>query len=322
MKNIVLFGGAGFVGTHLERCLTPHFDRIIIADLVPPAHPGPKTTYVQTDVRRPIALSFAEPFYAAINLAAIHKTPGHSADEYFETNIRGAEHVVRFLEDTKTPRAIFTSSISVYGPGEDEKTESSVQMPLIPYGSSKAIAEYIHRGFLQAAPGRLLCILRPGVIFGRGEGGNFTRIARALRRGLFAYPGRKDTIKSCIYVKDLCHIMVRCLELPSGFHLFNACLPGPISLETICKSFHLALGYPLPRIVLPHRGIRMAGFLLALVRADRLLGLDIHPERITKLVHSTNVSARRLEESGYRFRYNLVSALKDWELDCGGKQLY
>lgn len=33
--------------------------------------------------------------------------------------------------------------------------------------------------------------------------GNFTRLYWAIRGHKFAYPGRKDTIKACIYVKEL-----------------------------------------------------------------------------------------------------------------------
>jgi hypothetical protein len=43
--------------------------------------------------------------------------------------------------------------------------------------------------------------LQAAVIFGAGEGGNFTRLAKLLQKVFFVYPGRKDTIKACFYVK-------------------------------------------------------------------------------------------------------------------------
>ncbi len=42
----------------------------------------------------------------------------------------------------------------------------------------------------------------------RGENGNFTRLYWAIRGHKFAYPGRKDTIKACIYVKELVRFML------------------------------------------------------------------------------------------------------------------
>ncbi len=47
----------------------------------------------------------------------------------------------------------------------------------------------------EAGNHRQLTIVRPGVVFGKGENGNFTRLYWAIRGHKFAYPGRKDTIK-------------------------------------------------------------------------------------------------------------------------------
>lgn len=60
-------------------------------------------------------------------------------------------------------------------------------------GWSKWLAEGIHRAWRDEDPTRRLVIVRPGAIFGPGEGGNFTRMARLLERGLFVFPGRTDT---------------------------------------------------------------------------------------------------------------------------------
>jgi len=50
--------------------------------------------------------------------------------------------------------------------------------------------------------------------------------------------------------------------------------------------------------------------------------LGLYPERIAKLVNSTNISSKKLVEAGFDFNYDLVSAIKDWAGDCGGKELY
>jgi len=41
------------------------------------------------------------------------------------------------------------------------------------------------------------------VVFGKGESGNFSRLYKGIKDHMFAYPGRKDTIKACVYVKEL-----------------------------------------------------------------------------------------------------------------------
>ena len=62
---------------------------------------------------------------------------------------------------------------------------------------------------------RQLLIVRPGVVFGKGENGNFTRLYWAIRGHKFAYPGRKDTIKACIYVKELVRFLLWKTEVKS-----------------------------------------------------------------------------------------------------------
>ncbi len=106
-ETCVIFGGTGFIGTHFAAHLLTNklAERIILADVRPSqkdswpillqeaASRGQVTT-VQLDVRQPI--HHAElPNHAdlVVNLAAVHREPGHDAYEYFATNLPGAEHV-------------------------------------------------------------------------------------------------------------------------------------------------------------------------------------------------------------------------------------
>jgi GlcNAc-P-P-Und epimerase len=328
MNSIILFGGAGFVGTHLARMIDEGklYDKIWIADLREPKEMNGRVEYVRCDVRLPVDRTlFPEKPSSIVNLAAVHTSPGHPANEYFETNILGARNVCAFAEAAGTDRIVFTSSISVYGPGEEERTEDSVQMPAIPYGSSKAIAEYIHREwFLRDEKGRSLTILRPGVIFGKGEGGNFTRIANALEKGFFPLPGRVDTIKACLYVKDICRCILQAADEREGggYSLFNFCLPEKITIGAVVQAFREALGYRAWTPVIPLPVITMTASLMGTLNLPLVRKLGLVPERIVKLVRSTNISSRKLVDSGFSFKYNLSEALKDWSVDCGGKHLW
>ena len=106
-------------------------------------------------------------------------------------------------------------------------------MPNTPYGISKLVAEKIHQTW-QAGQ---LTIVRPGVVFGRGENGNFTRLYWGIRGHKFMYPGRKDTIKACIYVKELVRFMLYRLEHhDSGVELYNCCYEPAYTIEHIVES--------------------------------------------------------------------------------------
>lgn len=330
MSSIVVFGGSGFVGTHLAHMLGDAFERVYIADIRTPGwhSPGlvpanPRSVHVVCDVREPLNPKlFGDDIECIVNLAAVHTSPGHPAHEYFETNVLGARHVCEFASRIGVNRIVFTSSISVYGPGEDEKTEQSIPMPAIPYGSSKIIAEYIHREWYNAQSGRALSVIRPAVIFGPGEGGNFTRIANALQRGMFAYPGRRDTIKSCLYVKDICRFIIEKSTTGSGYSVHNFCYPEKITIADIVGALKRALGYQAPEFVVPLWVVNAGAGALNLMPFPFIRRMGLVPERIVKLVKSTNVSSQALVASGFALKYPLDEALKDWATDCGGSRLY
>lgn len=332
MKSIVIFGGSGFVGTHICSMLEQlkYYDTIFIADIKKPGwHApeeitlGPKTVYRSCDVRKPIDSSlFDKNIECIINFAAVHTSPGHPAHEYFEANILGAQNISDFAESMQVKKMIFTSSIAVYGPGEEKKTEAAVPMPNIPYGSSKIVAEYIHRRWFDRAEGRVLLILRPAVIFGKYEGGNFCRIANALEKGIFSYPGRKDTIKSCLYVKDICRMIIEYAQTGSGFSLYNFCYNEEITIETIVKSFKRVLGYKAPEFIIPLWVVNFAVGLLRIFRIPFVVKMGLVPERVVKLVKSTNISSAHLAASGFKQSYTIDAALEDWAKDCNGRHLY
>jgi nucleoside-diphosphate-sugar epimerase len=318
MTHYVIFGGSGFIGRHLSERLSRQSDaRVTIADIRPPEGGG---AYQACDVRQPIELRL-EPgdAVAVFNLAAVHTTPGHEAHEYFETNIRGAENVCEFARRASVRSLLFTSSIAPYGPSEDCKTEESLPMPTTPYGISKLVAEKIHLAWQAEDPGRRLSIVRPGIVFGKHERGNFTRLYNALDRGLFAYPGRRDTLKAAIYVKDLVRVMDEMVRAPRApVQLYNGCLPNPPRIDEIVETMQQVIGRRrrVPRI--PALPLKLAASVLRLPGLSRF---GFHPDRVAKLMTSTNVDGSKLARD-YPLEYTLRGALEDWWQDCGRQGLY
>lgn len=99
--NYIIFGGSGFIGTHLIHLLKAECvnegDEIYDLDIVMPGEEGvvpgiveknEGVHYLRVDVRKPIKFKFTPTEDDIIfNLAAVHRTPGHKDKEYFETNI-------------------------------------------------------------------------------------------------------------------------------------------------------------------------------------------------------------------------------------------
>ena len=239
---------------------------------------------------------------------------------YFETNIRGAENVCAFAEKFGIKKIVFTSSIAPYGAAEDLKTEEMLPTPNTPYGISKLVAEKTHAIWqAKKTNERQLTIVRPGVVFGKGENGNFTRLYWGIRGGKFFYPGRKDTIKACIYVKELVRFMLYRLENHSeGVELYNCTFEPAFTIEQIVETMKKATG--LQRTI-----VKVPGSLLMTVAS--IVGplggkaLGICPARVKKLMISTNICGKKLADSGYKFHYTFEEAIKDWYRDNDGQCL-
>jgi nucleoside-diphosphate-sugar epimerase len=334
MKSIVIFGGTGFIGTHLTQTLlnVNASEKIYLVDLKEPVDQpyaeqlqiGLRTgrvVYVHHDVREPIPADLM-PEHAALifNLAAVHREPGHKPHEYFETNLLGAENVCAWAAAKDCKTVVFTSSISPYGPCEDRKTEASLPVPETPYGSSKLAAEKIHMMWQSGGEGRQLLVLRPGVVFGPGEGGNVTRLVRSLIKGYFVYMGNRSTIKAAGYVKELCLVALFGLEklkqtgAPSL--VLNFTMDPAPTVEQMVDTILQVTGKSRTIWNMPRSLLLGLSYTTSAVATVFGIKTPISPVRVRKLFRSNNVVAEQLRNLNYEYTYSLEDAFVDWMQDC------
>lgn len=326
--NYIITGGTGFIGTHLTNLILEEHPEAKVwnLDIVTPGTPNPVvknykpavkegeklgSTFVECDVRKPIGdLPFTPTHEDVIfNFAAVHRTPGHEDKEYFETNIRGAENVCAFAEKYDIKNIVFTSSIAPYGAAEDLKEETTLPTPNTAYGISKLVAEKIHLAWQKGGGNRKLTIVRPGVVFGRGENGNFSRLYWSIRKHTFAYPGRKDTIKACIYVKELVRFILWNVEKrETPFDVYNCTFEPAYTIEQIVTTMKKVTGLTQSVPYIPNWMIMPAA------ACAKLLGspMGICPARVKKLQISTNICGKKLASCGYQFKWTFEEAIEDW----------
>ncbi|MBH2032240.1 MAG: NAD(P)-dependent oxidoreductase [Pseudomonadales bacterium] len=334
MSCAVIFGGSGFIGVFFAKQLLASgsfkkvylYDKEQVADKPFPhrlklVREDARIVEFKGDVRQQINWQPHETVTLIANFAAIHREPGHEDFEYYETNLLGAENICAWAERVDCNDIVFTSSISPYGPSEQQKNEQSLPVPMTAYGGSKLVAEKIHQTWLAADKAqRHLVIVRPGVVFGPGEGGNVSRLIKAVTKRYFFYMGNRDTRKAGTYVKELCSAISWVLDRQKSqgvhFTLFNMSMnPGPSIQEyvnSVCKVADIKRKVP----AIPYPLILGVAYAIELIARPMGIKHPFSPVRIRKLVRSNNIHPGVLVETGYPYRYTLESAFSDWKIDC------
>ena len=323
-----LFGGAGFIGQHLAYSILNRMQEVQVClfDIQNPAEISWKVplepfvdsgrlTVRRCDVREYASLSqHAAGFDVIVNLAAIHRVPGHAPQEYFATNVAGARNICRFAGDVHCQEIIFTSSISVYGIHDRPVDEATTVQPRTPYGQSKHQAEIIHQDWVRRTGGRL-SIIRPGVVFGRGEEGNVARLVREMLKRKRAIHIKPDKPKAGIYVEELIDVLywLRDQPLPKGdSQLVNGVSNDLLTFNAYGSALQEIFSWNRSAITVPGS---LLGLLISLMNPVAGLfppGSRFHPQRLAKLVIANDVRPAALSRMAYPFAWPLERALADW----------
>ena len=181
-------------------------------------------------------------------------------------------------------------------------------------------AEKIHQIWLDDEKLKSLIIVRPGVVFGPGEGGNVSRLIKAVLNRYFFYVGNHNTRKAGVYVKELCNaigwVMETKLNKDKRFILFNMSMnPSPSIqeyVEAISNVANKNFFVPsFPKIIL-----FACAYTIEFFAKPFRLNHPFSIVRIRKLIKSNNILPTYLIKNSYQYKYSLIEAFKDWKKDC------
>lgn len=322
-RHVVVTGGAGFIGSHLCRllCEDSGIAQVTVLDRNAPTVRHLKIRHHAVDLGRRLSWQPDMPVDTVFHLAAACREPGFEWDEYFAGNHGATRVLVDWLVREDIRNVVFTSTAMVFRAGDTRHVESDLPNADTAYGISKALAEETLRGWQQGAPGRRLRVVRPGVVFGAGAGGNFVNLQRALARGLFVYVGRRTTVKSAIYVKDLVRLLQFVATDAGNVETLHGAYAEPTTIESVCRAFCAVYGWRRWIPVLPFRLALLAAMPFQFLNAIGLRN-PVHTRRIEKLFHSTHLGADALEQIGFRQAYTLEAAIRDWRNACAPDVLH
>jgi UDP-glucose 4-epimerase len=138
--NILLTGGAGYIGSHIARLLeaTPH--NVIATDYkidgidLASSYNKLNSLFVNNGIN------------VVIHTAA-KKAVGESVEQpeyYYEQNIQGTNNLLKAMKENNVKKIVFSSSAAVYGIQDSKPIkEDGPCNPINPYGQSKLINEWM-----------------------------------------------------------------------------------------------------------------------------------------------------------------------------------
>lgn len=279
--NILLTGGAGYIGSHTAVELIGKGHNVIIFDNLSNSSidvldhifdiTGFKPTFYESDVNDRSALLdvfVRENIDAVIHFAGL-KSVTESADfpiRYYENNVMGAVNLVAVMDEVKVRSLVFSSSASVYGTPENLPiTEDATTKPVSIYGKSKLYAEEFMSDVAAADPTWKFIFLRYFNPVGAHESGKIgekpsgipnnlapyiTEVILNKREQLYIYgddyPTHDGTgIRDYIHIKDLADGHVAAIthieHQLSGTEVFNLGTGKGSSVLEVIKSFEQSI---------------------------------------------------------------------------------
>ncbi|OEK06745.1 UDP-glucose 4-epimerase GalE [Roseivirga misakiensis] len=249
MKNILVTGGAGYIGSHVVVKLHEHgYNPIIMDDFSNSRHSvlegiknitGKSFKVYEGDIldQKLLKEVFSSQKIDGVIHFAAKKAVGESVDKplyYYKNNVSGLVSILEVVQEYKVKNLIFSSSCTVYGqPDSLPVTEETPKKPAnSPYGNTKQIGEEILEDTINSGIDLKAIALRyfnpigahPSAEIGElplGVPNNLvpfiTQTAAGLRESLTVFGGDYNTqdgtcIRDYIHVMDLADAHVRSIE--------------------------------------------------------------------------------------------------------------
>lgn len=258
-KNILVTGGAGYIGIHCCKNLIDNGYNPIILDNLSHSEDhnleglkkltGIPPTFIAADIRDTDTVERTLTSFnchAIIHLAALKSVPNGelNPDTYHSNNVDGSASVITAMENVGVKHIVFSSSSTVYAtPKKLPVTETHPLAPINVYGQTKLSVEKLLRNFCEGCKERSAISLRyfnpvgahPSGLIGEAWSSASTNLVPrlagvALKKmdDLEIYGSCYDTrdgtcIRDYLHVLDLvdAHIAALNNSLPKGFQAIN-----------------------------------------------------------------------------------------------------
>jgi len=250
--NVLITGGAGFIGSHVGENLLARGDRVTVLDnfneYYDPAikranlRALPNATVVTGDIRdRSLVTRLLDEgrFDAIIHLAAMAGVRPSILDplHYEDVNVRGTLHFLEALKTRPKTRFVFASSSSVYGDRAEVpfREVDDIHHPVSPYAATKRAGE-LHCSTYNHLYGIPTSCLRFFTVYGprqRPEMAIHKFVKATLEGKPIPFYGDGSTRRDYTYIDDIVDGVVRALDRCEGYEIYNLGESATTSLQEL-----------------------------------------------------------------------------------------
>ena len=158
MKNVLVFGGAGYIGSHTVKELMASGYTCVVADNLVSGHKEAVLSphFEQADLLDKLSIEaiFKKHKIDAVMQFAAYTAVGESVEnprKYYENNFVGTLNLLDVMLKNNVKKFVFSSTCATYGnPQYIPIDEKHPQAPINPYGYSKLIVEHALEDYQKA----------------------------------------------------------------------------------------------------------------------------------------------------------------------------
>ncbi|MGO8788039.1 MAG: GDP-mannose 4,6-dehydratase [Terriglobia bacterium] len=273
MDNILITGGAGFIGSHLAQRLLREGKHLAIVDNLDDYYSADlkranleevkadgEFQFFPTDIRdgeklREVFAAFKPD--AVIHLAA---RPGvrlsfAQPEAYTSINVLGTTQVLEISRQSGLRRFVFASSSSVYGHTSRApfREDASLARPLSIYAATKVAGEAVAFTYSHAYSLPVVC-LRLFTVYGPRQRPDLAirKFAALIMEGKeVPLYGDGSLERDYTYIDDIVDGILRALDAPGQFDVYNIGNSHPIRIDEMVDTLGRALQKPVRRKFIP-----------------------------------------------------------------------
>ncbi|HIQ22420.1 MAG TPA: UDP-glucose 4-epimerase GalE [Planctomycetes bacterium] len=274
--NIMVTGGAGYIGSHAVKLLVESGHHVLAVDNLCRGHRQAvdrRADFQAIDLADTNAL--AEALRSARIDCVMHFAALAYVDEsvrhplaYYHNNTGGAVSLLRAMHGAGVKKLVFSSTCATYGePEQMPITESTPQWPISPYGWSKWCVERVLRDYARSDPAFAFVSLRYFNVAGAAADGSLgedhdpethlipllllTALGRREKFTIFGtdYPTPDGTcVRDYIHVEDLCDAHLVAMEAlrPGDARFYNLGIGRGYSVREVYESAKRVTGVEIP----------------------------------------------------------------------------